>query len=354
MDAGTKPPPTPEVAAADAADRAVLSCCFEALSGGAPTSCTVLRPHASQRRLYRLRGAKLGCVGVVNAVLAENDAFVYFAGQFRGAGLPVPEVYRYQREEGAYLQQDLGDTTLLDLLTQERARTGEDFPFAVARVYRQVLELLPRFQIELAAQLDFSKCYPNSDFACAALRADFQACADQLIARLLPSYDRTRLQGDFATLIDFLSTARGDFFLYRDCQSRNVMVVEGEPYFIDFQGGRRGPLQYDVVSLLYQASAQLSPEVRSELTEHYIQSAQRHTPLDREDFLHYMSGFVVSRMLQVLGVYGREGLGAGKEYFAASIPSAVRTLAQQLDDTATLPIQLPELRACCAALQGVV
>lgn len=354
MDAPTKPPPTTDAPVADDADKAVLSRCFEAFTGSAPTSCAVLRPHASQRRLYRLRGTGRGCVGVVNSVIAENDAFVYFAGQFRGAGLPVPEVYRYQRDDGAYLQQDLGDTTLLDLLTRERARTGEDFPESVARVYRRVLELLPRFQIEVAAQLDFSKCYPNSDFACAALRADFQACSDQLIARLLPSYDRSRLQGDFAALIDFLSTAQGAYFLYRDCQSRNVMVVEGEPYFIDFQGGRRGPLQYDLVSLLYQASAQLSPQVRSDLTEHYIRAAQRHTQLDREDFLHYMSGFVVSRMLQVLGVYGREGLGAGKEYFAASIPSAVRTLAQQLNDATTLPIQLPELRACCAALQEAV
>jgi aminoglycoside/choline kinase family phosphotransferase len=337
---------------ASGADRELLVRCFTELTGAAPESVVTLRPHASQRRLYRLVGCDRRCVGVVHGVLPENDAFVAFAGHFRGAGLPVPEVYLYRREEGVYLQQDLGDLTLFDLLTRERERCGEAFPPAAARVFQRVVELLPRFQIEAANGLDFSRCYPNSDFSSGALQGDFAQFSGQLVARLLPHFDTTRLQNDFSTLIGFLARAAGDFFVYRDCQSRNIMVVDGEPFFIDFQGGRRGPLQYDLVSLLYQASARLPQQVRAELCERYIVCAQRYAPLEREEFLRFMGCFVVSRMVQVLGVYGREGLGAGKEYFAASIPGALDTLQKHLVDPA-LPIHLPELTGCCEELSRV-
>jgi aminoglycoside/choline kinase family phosphotransferase len=172
----------------------------------------------------------------------------------------------------------------------------------------------------------------------------------------LPDFDISRLTADFARLINLLEGAKGGYFVYRDFQSRNIMHYNSRPYFIDFQSGRRGPLQYDVVSLLYQSSTKLPQDLRDRLLSHYLNCLARHTPngaLDRDEFHHYFSGFIVSRMVQVLGVYGHQGLGAGKEYFARSIPSAARTLYNELT-RGDLAIKLDALRECALRLVEVV
>lgn len=302
--------------------------------------------------MYRLSASSFSCIGVINRVAAENEAFVSFSRHFRDHGLPVPEVYVYADDCSLYLQQDLGDMTLLDTLHQERSSSDIPFPDGVTKLYEHVLELLPRFQIEAGATIDYGKCHPNSDFSSDALRSDMASFSRELVPRLLPDYDTQRLQGDFCVLIDFLARARGGFFLYRDFQSRNVMILDGQPWFIDFQGGRQGPLQYDVVSLLYQSSAKIPPDARGRLLNYYLTHACNYTPLDLEDFLHYLGGFIVSRMVQVLGVYGREGLGAGKAYFQASIPTALDTLVQELQ-SGSLGFPLPHLAECAHTLRGL-
>jgi aminoglycoside/choline kinase family phosphotransferase len=223
----------------------------------------------------------------------------------------------------------------------------------VHTLYEKSLDNLVRFQIECASDFDFSKCYPETDLLPGTFAGDCSSFAQDLVARIAPSFDISTLTRDFAQLITFLEEAQGDFFVYRDFQSRNIMCEGSSPYFIDFQSGRRGPLQYDVVSLLYQASTGLSPTARSQLVEYYCRAASKCAAIDTAAFYHFYSGFIICRMLQVLGVYGRQGLGAGKAYFANSIPAAVRTLAQELS-SADIPVKLPGLSACVTQLHEIL
>ena len=288
-------------------------------------------------------------VGVANQSRAENDAFVALARHFRGLGLPVPEIHAYKAELGVYLEEDLGETTLLDFLSAERARTGERFPASVEAAYAKVLSFLPRFQIEAAATLDFSLCVSANNFFSETLKNDMLSFSSDLVGRLLPTYDTQPLTKDFAALVSYLERATSEYFLYRDFQSRNIMLVKGEPVFIDFQSGLKGPLQYDVISLLYQSSAQIPDENREALVEVYLNAVSNYALCDREEFFRYYPAFIISRMLQVLGVYGRQGLGAKKEYFIRSIPAALKTLDKHLR-TPHLTIKLDGLLACSEAL----
>lgn len=280
---------------------------------------------------------------------AENEAFVSFAKHFKAARLPVPEIYLYAPHSGVYLQQDLGDVTLLDVLQEQRQSSEDSFPHKADELYRTALEFLPRFQIEAGITVDFTKCHSSSDFSSHALSADMTSFTQELVPRLAPSWDISSLKGDFDTLISFLARAQGEFFLYRDFQSRNIMIVGDSPWFIDFQGGRKGPLQYDVVSLLYQSSAKIPQDSRCALLNHYLDHAQRYTHLDKDQFVSFLGGFIISRMIQVLGVYGREGLGVGKEYFLASIPTALDTLYRELQSNMS-GLSLPNLMNCTEAL----
>lgn len=327
----------------------LLATCFQGVIGLPPDAITPLSPHASERKIYRLCRGDHRLIGVINSNQAENDAFVAFAEHFRSAGLPVPQIQSYTPEQGLYLEDDLGDHTLLDVLESERSRTGERFPQRAMTLYTRALDYLPRFQIEAARSFDFSRCLPPNEFFTHTLAQDVKAFSTELVARLLPSADTTALARDFHDLISFLSRTRKSFFVYRDFQARNIMARGDELYFIDFQSGLRGPLQYDVVSLLYQSSAQIPEEARAELIERYIASAGAHTALDREEFLQYLPGFVVSRMVQVLGVYGRQGLGAKKDYFMKSIPLALDTLHRQLTSD-RFPLKLSGLTECSQAL----
>ena len=327
----------------------LLSTCFQAVTGVSPSAITPLSPHASERKIYRLSQGALQLIGVINSSRAENDAFVAFATHFKGVGLPVPKIHAYTPDQGLYLEDDLGDTTLLDLLNTERARTGEAFPVPAFKMYQRALEFLPRFQIEAAASFDFSKCLPPNEFFSHTLVHDMQAFSTELVGRILPNVAINGLQRDFASLIEFLSKAEKNYFVYRDFQSRNIMVLEDNLFFIDFQSGLRGPLQYDVASLLYQSSAQIPDEARAELIDTYLDAARRYARCERDEFLQFFPAFVVSRMIQVLGVYGRQGLGAKKDYFAKSIPRALETLHSQLTSDG-FPLKLHGLTECSQVL----
>jgi aminoglycoside/choline kinase family phosphotransferase len=172
------------------------------------------------------------------------------------------------------------------------------------------------------------------------------------VSRLIPDFQVAELAGDFAKLIEFLERADSNYFVYRDFQSRNIMHFNGSPYFIDFQSGRRGPLQYDVVSLLFQSSTKIPETDRDHLLQHYIEAASLYAAINPEQFHLFFSGFIIARMLQVLGVYGKLGLGAGKSYFANSIPAAVATLSTELNRS-SFPLQLDALRRCVAQLASL-
>lgn len=331
-------------------DHALLTQSFYECTGRQASSISALRQHASDRRIYRVRDASMCLIGVVNPVREENDSFVSFARYFLRMGLPVPAIHHYDAARHVYLEDDLGDTTLFDFLHTERTRTGELFPSTVESHYQAALDNLLRFQVECASGFDFTRCYPETDLLPGTFAGDCAAFGTDLVTRLLPDFDITSLTKDFVTLIDFLEDAEDQFFVYRDFQSRNIMLSSGKPFFIDFQSGRKGPLQYDVVSLLYQSSTKIPSEARQRLVQHYLAQASSYHALDHEAFYRFYSGFIVCRMLQVLGVYGRQGLGAGKRYFADSIPAAVETLSQELH-AGGLPLALPQLSACVGRLR---
>jgi aminoglycoside/choline kinase family phosphotransferase len=334
-------------------DESILQRCYRAYIGSSPTSMSPLKPHASDRRIYRIMSSSgESLVGVVNDSSAENRAFVYLARFFSAQGLPVPTIYHFDEDELAYLVEDLGDQTLRDLLDESRRSSNEPFPQIAEHAYKQALTHLTQFQISASKKLDYSRCYPESCFSPAALMTDMQAFSLELVKRLIPEFDTSKLLPEYSALIEFLSGAKSDYFLYRDFQSRNIMMKGGNPHYIDFQGGRKGPLQYDVVSLLYQSSAQLPQSVRDQLLDFYLQTASQVCEIDGDEFRSKYGGFIISRMLQVLGVYGRQGLGAGKEYFRSSIPEALKTLREQLR-ASELPQKFPTLSECVERLEQV-
>ncbi len=310
--------------------------------GKAPTGIAPLGADGSKRRYFRLQGIDRTVIGTSNDDLRENVAFLALSRHFHRHGLPVPEIFAEDLEKGIYLQQDLGDETLFD---QVRAIRDEDGGFSgrLIGMYRQVLDDLPRFQVEAGGDLDYSICYPRSRFDAQSIRWDLNYFKYHFLKLVPIEFDEQALENDFERLTDFLLEADTSFFLYRDFQSRNIMWHGGRPHYIDYQGGRQGALQYDVASLLQDARAEIPWETRDELLEHYIEAASAYTPVNRETFLAHYYGYALVRLMQALGAYGYRGLYEGKSHFLASISHGVRNL-EGLMARADLPVELPALK----------
>jgi aminoglycoside/choline kinase family phosphotransferase len=314
---------------------------------------TPLKAHGSDRKIYRLAGVTRSAIGVANADRAENIAFLEFSRHFKKVGLPVPEIYIEDLDHGVYLEEDLGDLTLFDALT--RARRGpDDFPVEIEAIYKKVVRILPKFQIEGGKDLNYEVCYPRSTYDRQSMIWDLNYFKYHFLKLAGIPFNEQKLEDDFQKLADFLMEAEGPYFLYRDFQSRNILLRAGtpdpkdhsgipyEPFFIDYQGGRRGALQYDIASLLNQARAQIPEEVRQRLLTEYLNALESYIPVDRNAFIRYYHGFVLIRMMQTLGAYGFRGLYQRKPKFLLSIPEAVRNL-KHFFYTHQLPIDLPEL-----------
>ena len=308
--------------------------------GEAVRSLVPLKGDASDRKIFRLSARSRTAIGVLNPDFRENRAFLEFSRHFHGAGLPVPEIYAEDLDRGIYLEEDLGDATLFQFLTA--ARRDEGFPAEALGLYRKVVELLPRFQIEAGRTLNYEVCYPRASFDKQSMMWDLNYFKYYFLRLAKIPFSEQALEDDFERLAAFLLRAERRFFLYRDFQSRNIMVRDGAPFFIDYQGGRRGALQYDLASLLFDAKADLPPEVRDELVERYLEAASKLEPIDRAAFLTAYPGFVYIRIMQAMGAYGLRGFYERKHHFLASIPYAVRNL-EYLLRTAELPVELPEL-----------
>jgi aminoglycoside/choline kinase family phosphotransferase len=292
---------------------------------------------ASGRRIIRLVGDRLSAVGVLYDVREENVAFLDFSRHFRGHGLPVPEIYAEDLRHGAYLEEDLGDTTLFEFLSENRE--AESIAAQVVDAYRQVVALLPRFQVEAGRDLDYRVCYPRSCFDRQSIAWDLNYFKYYFLRLAGIPFNEQALERDFNRLTKFLLSADRDYFLYRDFQSRNVMLRGGSPFFLDYQGGRRGALQYDIASLLYDAKADLPPELRQELLDHYLQHLARFVLLDREIFMRHYYAYVYVRIMQALGTYGFRGFYERKPLFLQSVPYALKNVRWLLDHV-TLPVPL--------------
>jgi aminoglycoside/choline kinase family phosphotransferase len=322
---------------------------YRAHFGTKPKSVTPLKAHASNRLIYRISGPKKTVIGVGNDDLPENNAFVAFTKHFRKCGLPVPEVYAEDPAKIIYIEEDLGDTTLFELLTRKRTAAG--FPKDVVDVYKQAVRMLPRFQVEAGKTLDYSLCYPRDSFDKKSMMWDLNYFKYYFLRLANIPFDEQALEEDFETFSDYLLEAPHNFFLYRDFQSRNIMVCEGKPWFIDYQGGRKGALQYDIASLLFDAKADMPFALREELLALYMKEAHKHTRFDPKKFLDHYHGFVFIRIMQAMGTYGLRGFYEKKTHFLQSIPYAVRNL-EYLLRTAELPVKVPALMGVFRAVVG--
>src|SRR5467141_2154002 len=294
----------------------------------------------SGRKIIRLAKAEVSAIGVLYGVREENVAFLEFSKHFRRHGLPVPEIYAEGLTHGAYLEEDLGDTTLFEFLSKNRK--GESIDATVVEAYRKVVAVLPRFQVEAGRDLNYEACYPIGSFDRQSVAWDLNYFKYYFLRLAGIPFNEQALENDFARLTDFLLSAPRDYFLYRDFQSRNILLRDGQPFFVDYQGGRKGALQYDIASLLYDAKADLPPDLRQQLLDHYLDSLARFIKLDREAFLRHYYAYVYIRILQALGAYGFRGFYERKAHFLQSVPYALKNLRWLLHHV-RLPVSLPAL-----------
>src|ERR1700726_4058635 len=296
----------------------------------------------SGRKIIRLSAGRISAIGILYGVREENAAFLEFSRHFRKHGLPVPQIYGQDLNHGAYPHEDLGDTTLFEFLSKNR--NGEKIALPVAEAYRKVVAVLPRFQVEAGRDLDYTVCYPISSFGRQSVAWDLNYFKYYFLRLAGIPFNEQALENDFSRLTDFLLTADRDYFLYRDFQSRNIMLQDGQPYFVDYQGGRKGALQYDIASLLFDAKADLPPELRQELLDHYLDALSGYIKVDREAFMKHYYAYVYLRLMQALGAYGFRGFYERKAHFLQSVPFAMKNLRWLLHHV-TLPIELPALMA---------
>jgi len=294
----------------------------------------------SGRAIIRLEGGNHRAIGILYDVREENVAFLEFSRHFRRYGLPVPEIYADDLAHGAYLEEDLGNTTLFEFLVKNR--TGEEIAPAVVEAYRKVVATLPRFQVEAGRDLNYKVCYPRSSFDRQSIAWDLNYFKYYFLRLAGIPFNEQVLENDFSRLTKFLLTAPRDYFLYRDYQSRNVMLRDGQPVFLDYQGGRKGALHYDIASLLYDAKADLPPALRQNLLDHYIEALRKYIEIDRETFMQHYYAFVYVRIMQALGAYGFRGFYERKAHFLQSVPYALKNVRWLLEHAA-LPIALPAL-----------
>jgi len=305
----------------------------------------VLRAHGSDRRIFRLDEGTDSLIGVVHAEVAENTAFLSFSRHFRGSGLPVPEIHAVNDDGTAYLEEDLGDETLFEFLGRERRAhgAGSEVPAPVRAVYEQVVDRLPEFQVSAGRGIDESVCYPRARFDRQSMSWDLNYFKYYFLKLAQVPFHEQALENDFGVLVDFLLGAPSEHFLYRDFQSRNIMVREGRPWFIDYQGGRRGAVHYDIASLLVDAKADLPQAFREAMLERYMTAlAARGVRVVRDEFFGYYDGFTLIRLLQAMGAYGFRGFYERKPHFLQSVPYAVRNLEALLQRWRA-PIRLPAL-----------
>jgi aminoglycoside/choline kinase family phosphotransferase len=295
-----------------------------------PSETVPLTGSASNRRYFRLSDGKCSSVGVIGTVAEENKAFLTIARHFHSKGIPVPEVLSVSEDGMSYLQENLGDVLLSDMVAKELKDGGFSEESPLTDLLCRTMSLLPKIQFEGAQGLDFYVCYPQPSFDRRMILFDlnyFKYCF------LKPSgleFNEVLLQDDFERFADDLLREESDTFLYRDFNARNVMVRDGQPYFIDFQGGRRGPVYYDVASFVWQARARYPQWLKEKMLESYLSALDQYQEVDRQRFEERLRLFVLFRTLQVLGAYGFRGLVENKAQFVVSIPPAIEGLKQLL------------------------
>jgi aminoglycoside/choline kinase family phosphotransferase len=312
--------------------------------GVAPASLDVLPQSGSERRYFRLRGTENGTqhsvIGTYGNNLKENETFFYFSDHFKKKGLAVPEILAISDDRQFYLQEDLGDVSLLHHLE------SKGFTDEVYQLFANTTAALAELQVKGDEGINYNKCLTNKEFGKQAILADLLYFKYYFLDALRRPYDKQKLIDDFEALSNYLTHTEYQYFLFRDFQSRNIMVGENrQVHFIDYQGGMKGAPQYDLASLLWQARANLSADWKLRLLEDYMDAFEKtiDSKIDRKLFKSQYNGYVLIRLLQVLGAYGFRGLFERKAQFLTSIPLALRNLKEFLSQH-SVGIAVPEFR----------
>lgn len=311
---------------------------FHRWAGEACIDIAGLPASGSERRYWRLKGRSETAIAAYHPVPEEINAFLLFSQHFRQIGLNVPEIYFADTRRHLYLMEDLGDVSLFSLLV---GRPGSGVDDETVSYLKMALDELIKFQVIGHKGIDYSASYPCQAFDRQSVAWDLNYFKYNFL-KLETPFNEQKLEDDFIRLTDFLMEAPGEYFMYRDFQSRNIMIRDGKLFFIDYQGGRKGQLHYDPASLLFQVRTDLPFELRDELLEHYLDNLNKVVPVERSEFLRYYDGFVLLRLLQVMGAYGFRGLIQKKNHFVASIPFAVKNIRWFLENR-RLAVELPEL-----------
>lgn len=317
---------------------------FQQTFSSLPSDVVRLPIAGSNRQYFRLTSDNGSAVGVIGTSTEENRAFCSIATHFREKGIDVPEVYAHSDDYTCYLQEDLGCDVLFDRIVNASNSSTESDTLCLLE---KTMAALPKIQFEGADGLDFSVCYPQSSFDKRTVMWDLNYFKYNFLKTQQVDFREDLLEDDFEKLAQLLlHDAESDTFLYRDFQSRNVMIKNDRPYFIDFQGGRCGPIYYDVASFLWQAKAGFSDEMRAHLIDVYLQNLRVYRTVGKEEFLQRLHLFVFFRTLQVLGAYGFRGLFERKKHFVQSIPLALDNLNDILSkiDTRQIPYLVQVLK----------
>ena len=288
---------------------------YIAHTGHEPEQIDELPSSGSNRRYFRLTGNPT-LIGVSGESVEENRAFLYMAEHFRQKGLPVPQVFIRSEDDIYYLQEDLGDSLLFNAI--EKGRKTSVFGEDEKQLLRKTIRLLPAVQFAGADGMDFSYCYPQAEFNSRSILWDLNYFKYCFLKATGMDFQEDRLEDDFQKMADVLLRSSSATFMYRDFQSRNVMIKDGEPWLIDFQGGRKGPVYYDVASFLWQAKANYPDSLRQELLKEYIDALRKYQPVDEAYFYAQLRHFVLFRTMQVLGAYGFRGYFEKKPHFIQS------------------------------------
>ncbi len=313
-------------------DSTVLKNLYKNYVGFDAENITEMPSSGSNRRYFRLSGPK-SLIGVLGTCYQENEAFIYLAEHFKQCNLPVPKVVAISDDRMAYLQTDLGDTLLFKAI--EKGRVTSSFSNDERDLLIKTIRLLPDIQFAGAVGLDFGKCYPSPHFDVRTIMWDLNYFKYCFLKATGLEFEENRLEDDFQAMAEVLMRSQSSTFMYRDFQSRNVMIANGTPWFIDFQGGRKGPFYYDVASFLWQAKAGFPDSLRQELIGHYIDALRKYKPVDESYFHEQLRHFVLFRTLQVLGAYGFRGYFEKKPHFMQSVPFAIANLKQLLKEPFT-------------------
>ncbi len=318
----------------------LLKILFEKWSGENVNHIDTLPSSGSNRKYFRIKSSKYKALGVYNNNLKENKAFIEFSKHFKKHSLNVPEIYYEDLENNIYLIEDLGDTDLFSLIKKDNNKYSKE----IIDIYKKSLTELIKFQLTAGKGINYDLCYPRKSFDKQSMLWDLNYFKYYFLKLADIPFDEQELENDFHSFIDLLLEADDDYFMYRDFQSRNIMIHKNSPWFIDYQGGRKGALQYDVASLLFQVRAEMPNNIKEYLLDYYIEHLKNSIEVDEKEFKKYYYAFVYLRLMQVMGAYGFRGLYEKRAHFIQSIPYAIKNLKWLLENH-PLPEKLSELNS---------